>query len=84
MKKETIDQLVIKYKKRGRVFPHALTYLNDKYFFVYKQFDNKNFCVVATNKVRSCESVLGLFKTRITAIEFGVELKLKEVKAPVI
>jgi hypothetical protein len=80
---QKIEKLKVQFKGKGRILPHALKYLNDNYFFVNKQFDNKNFCVVTTTEQRRSESVAGLFKTKKVAIEFGNALGLKQIAAPV-
>lgn len=78
-----IEELKLKFKGKGRIFAYGLKYLTDNLFFVNKQFDNKTFCVVAVSDSRKSENVLGLFKTRKAAKEFGADLGLKEISVPI-
>lgn len=79
---EQIKNLKAKYKGKGQIMSHSLTYLNDKHFFVNKQFDNKSFSIFGISESRLSEGLLGLFKTKKAAIEFGKEIGLEQVEAP--
>lgn len=79
MTKEKIEQLKKQFKGKGRIFL-GLQYLAYNVFIVNKQFDNKNFSVVAKSESGKSESVLGVFKTKKAAIEFGLACNMKEIK----
>jgi hypothetical protein len=78
-----IDAVVKKYKKNCvRMFIGFFGFSADGgKFFVNKQFDNKNFCAVKYYKTGG-ETVLGLFRRKYDAINFGIELGLTKVDAP--
>jgi hypothetical protein len=81
---EKIEELKKQFKGKGVIFTYGLKYLTYNIFFVNKQFDNKNFCVVAVSDNLKSESVTGLFRTKKAAVEFGIALGLKEVPSPII
>lgn len=70
------------FKGKGRIFAHSLKYLTYKKFYVNKQFDNKNFCVVSKSDSMLSEGILGLFKTKKSAIEFGERVGMKLIEEP--
>lgn len=77
-----IEELKKEFKGKGRIFPYSLKYLTYNYFFINRQFDNKNNCVVALSDNGLSESVLALFKSKKVAKDFGIALGLKEVPCP--
>lgn len=79
-----IEELKKEFKGKGRIFAHGLKYLTYNHFYVNKQFDNKNLCVVAVSDNGKSESVLGLFKSKKVASNFAIALGLKEVPCPII
>ena len=79
-----IEELRKEFKGRGTIFTYGLKYLTYSNFVVNQQFDNKHYSPVAISDNGKSESVLGLFKTRKAAIEFGIALGLKEIPIPII
>ena len=77
-----IKTIQIEFKGRGTIFISALKYLTWKKFYVNKQFDNKNFCVVSKSDDMRSEGIMGLFKTKKAAIEFGKRVGMELVEEP--
>jgi hypothetical protein len=83
--KLTDDQIKIleeTFKKKGWILKYNLKYMCYDNFFVNKQFDNKNFCVVESKG--ESKGVLGLFRKKKDAVEFGIALGLIQIPAPVL
>ena len=76
-----IQALKVKYSQ-SNVLAHSLKYLIYKDFFVNKQFDNKNYSVFTISESRKSEGLIGLFKTKKSALEFAAEIGLKQVEPP--
>lgn len=79
---EEISALKKEFKGRGRILSSALQYLTHSKFYVNKQFDNKNFCIVTKSDNMLSESIMGLFKTKKVAIEFGKRVGMELIDEP--
>ncbi len=79
---EKIKELKKEFKGLGTIFSYGLKYNTYPNFIVNRQFDNKHYSPVAISENGKSESVLGLFKTKKAAIEFGLALGLKEIPCP--
>jgi hypothetical protein len=81
-KSEEIEKIVKEFKGKGKIFAFGLKYLTHKKFIVNKQFDNKNFSVVSKADNMLGEGVLGLFRTKKAAIEFGKRVGMELIDEP--